>query len=179
MKERPILFNDDMVRAILSGQKTQTRRPVRPQPLEGYKLSHVGNGNTYNYPIWSAMFYLPDSTLSQSIKCPFGQPGDRLYVRETWKQYEKAVGYGERFHIEKFIAYKADETINSIINLVNGMTEIGDLPSICHTGQAGFCLESMKLRSREYRILRKKMPGQKVLKVKRIFLKRFTPFIQI
>lgn len=46
MKERPILFNGDMVRAVLAGQKTQTRRP--------------------------------------KFRCPYGQPGDRLWVRETF-----------------------------------------------------------------------------------------------
>jgi hypothetical protein len=65
MKERPILFNGDMVQAILSGQKVQTRRPIKPQPSEMLL--------TYDGEI--------DSLLQ---KCPFGQPGDRLWVRETW-----------------------------------------------------------------------------------------------
>lgn len=77
MKERPILFNGDMVRAILRGQKTQTRRPVMPQPfrtppgtLHGWEWNLHGKN-----VIWIAEAYLKC--------CPFGQPGDRLWVRET------------------------------------------------------------------------------------------------
>ena len=58
-KERSILFSGDMVRAILNGRKTQTRRPVKPQP--------AGE--------WAA----PGRTM-----CPLGQVGDHLWVRETW-----------------------------------------------------------------------------------------------
>lgn len=59
VKERPILFSAPMVRAILDGKKTQTRRIVKPQP-EG---------------AWAA----PGKTAS-----PYGVPGDRLWVRETF-----------------------------------------------------------------------------------------------
>jgi hypothetical protein len=79
MKERPILMNADMVRAILGGLKTQTRRPVKPQP-------EMGHGGEWTHPAcedepqWSAH-------LGEAIRwvCPFGQPGDRLWVRETWR----------------------------------------------------------------------------------------------
>lgn len=56
MKERPILFKGEMVRAILSGQKTMTRRVVKLYPAD---------------------------TVA-SVPCPYGQPGDRLYVRESF-----------------------------------------------------------------------------------------------
>jgi len=59
MKERPILFNAEMVRAILDGRKTQTRRVIKPQPII------VGDG--LSWPL-----------------CPYGIPGDRLWVRETF-----------------------------------------------------------------------------------------------
>lgn len=45
--------------------------------------------------------------------CPIC-PGDILYVRETWKYYEKAAGYGEAFHIEQRLAYKADENRSEV-----------------------------------------------------------------
>lgn len=61
MNEYPILFSGVMVRAILAGAKTQTRRVVRPGPLRGGAV---------------------DSPLFWS---PFGVPGDRLWVREIWK----------------------------------------------------------------------------------------------
>lgn len=74
MKERPILFSGAMVRAILSGQKTQTRRVVTPSP----DLIHCGipfiNGHGQGGP----------GTKDRFIRCPYGQPGDRLWVRETF-----------------------------------------------------------------------------------------------
>lgn len=57
MKEKPIIFSGPMVRAILEGRKTQTRRVVKPQPIDGNPCQR---------------------------SCPYGQPGDRLWVRETW-----------------------------------------------------------------------------------------------
>ncbi|UQA72699.1 hypothetical protein K1516_07375 [Stenotrophomonas maltophilia] len=72
MAERPILFNGAMVRAILSGQKTQTRRPVKGEALDWLGISKYG-------PEYVAV---PGNHL-----CPFGQPGDRLWVRETWKTH--------------------------------------------------------------------------------------------
>lgn len=80
MKERPILFNGDMVRAILHGHKTQTRRPVMPQPVRtppgtthGWEWERHGKN-----VVWIAELHLKH--------CPFGQPGDRLWVRETFAE---------------------------------------------------------------------------------------------
>jgi len=72
MKERPILFSGPMVRAILSGRKTQTRRIVKPQPDES-GLSKKDGAE-----------YWEDASGRKYI-CPFGVPGDRLWVRETWR----------------------------------------------------------------------------------------------
>lgn len=58
MKERPILFSAPMVRALLDGKKTQTRRIIKPQPLDGQP------------PV---------------ANCPYGRPGDRLWVKEAWR----------------------------------------------------------------------------------------------
>ena len=80
-KERPILFSGAMVRAILDGRKTQTRRAVKPQP----EVSEQGNliGDWLAKPLNGLLLpKLQDIT----IHCPYGQPGDRLYVRETWAQ---------------------------------------------------------------------------------------------
>ena len=72
MKERPILFNAEMVRAILSGQKPQTRRVVKPyEPRLG------------SIAVPSDVSYLPDFTCYRAT-CPYGDPGDQLWVRETW-----------------------------------------------------------------------------------------------
>ena len=72
MKERPILFSAPMVRAILAGTKTQTRRAVKPQP-------------THFNPVGVPRRARPDAPSSDVIRCPYGQPGDRLWVRETWR----------------------------------------------------------------------------------------------
>jgi hypothetical protein len=80
MKQRPILFNGAMVRAILSGQKTQTRRVMKVQPLlNGHFWQVYGAGWSDNVTSVPAM---PGHSLARN--CPFGQPGDQLWVREAW-----------------------------------------------------------------------------------------------
>lgn len=81
MREYPILFNGAMVRAILAGQKTQTRRAVKNPPAGGF----CGLKLTLGYPaskdsIWVGFGNPADP---QYVRCPFGEPGDRLWVRET------------------------------------------------------------------------------------------------
>lgn len=71
MKERPILFSAPMVRAILAGNKTQTRRVMKPQP------AWIGEP--------SVPFKTPDADPKGIIACTYGQPGDRLWVRESTK----------------------------------------------------------------------------------------------
>ena len=75
-KERPILFSAPMVRAILDGRKTVTRRPVK--------------GLKTNFPVVAAADGTPLRTGAcwdiggPILHCPFGKPGERLWVRETW-----------------------------------------------------------------------------------------------
>lgn len=71
MTSRPILFNGAMVRALLDGSKTQTRRVV--------KLTHAAHvKEPRGHRRWHPAD--PDATKA----CPYGQPGDQLWVRETW-----------------------------------------------------------------------------------------------
>jgi hypothetical protein len=70
MKHRPILFSTDMVQAILEGRKTQTRRVVKPQPMHDSAPPHK-DGNQWLH-------------MGDVYKCPYGQPGDVLWVREAW-----------------------------------------------------------------------------------------------
>lgn len=74
MTERPILFSAPMVRALLAGTKTQTRRVVKPQPFAQPEDDGSGGWEVY-----------AGDELSGTMRCPFGAPGDRLWVRETWK----------------------------------------------------------------------------------------------
>ncbi len=79
MRERPILFSGPMVRAILDGRKTQTRRVVKPQPdtsSDGYARVKIGP-HTHSGPT----SYLLEK-LAQ-FSSPFGVLGDRLWVRES------------------------------------------------------------------------------------------------
>lgn len=73
MKDRPILFSGPMVRAIREGRKTQTRRIVKEQrhPL-GYSIKPYGVAQEF-------------SGGTEAIRCPYGQPGDWLWVKETWR----------------------------------------------------------------------------------------------
>jgi hypothetical protein len=102
-KERPILFSSPMVRAILDGRKTQTRRIVKPQPVEPkpgplrhaakhpgpYFDAYCGERKTTENPRGMSdrwCWWIADDRpcpLSE-IRCPFGAPGDRLWVRETF-----------------------------------------------------------------------------------------------
>lgn len=77
--EKPILFKDDMIRAILEGRKTQTRRIIKPQP----ELT-TGSGFA-----WNGWLYGQGSTHAETVRnfakntCPYGKAGDRLWVREA------------------------------------------------------------------------------------------------
>lgn len=74
MKERPMLFSGPMVRAIIEGQKTVTRRVAKP-------IKHPDLGNIYA-PGALVLESEPQHVIERA--CPYGQPGDRLWVRETW-----------------------------------------------------------------------------------------------
>ncbi|WP_354678554.1 ASCH domain-containing protein [Cupriavidus plantarum] len=74
-KERPILFSGAMVRAILDGRKTQTRRVAKP-----VKHPDLGNIST---PGALVLEHEPHHVIERA--CPYGRPGDRLWVRETWQ----------------------------------------------------------------------------------------------
>lgn len=85
---RPILFSGEMVQAIRSGRKTQTRRVITPQPdreFFGPKTYHPSvtdrRGDMRPGPEQFGIF---DTCGEWSIRCPYGCPGDRLWVRETF-----------------------------------------------------------------------------------------------
>lgn len=90
MKERPILFNAPMVRAVLDGSKTQTRRILSPQPA-GEIQRHVCG--------------LPINSGGNLLICKHGQPGDRLYVRETWQHSNFPLG---PYDADCDVFYRAD-----------------------------------------------------------------------
>lgn len=99
MKARPIIFKPDMVSAILDGRKTKTRRIVKPSP--GYQASWMEPRLLLECPSASiasvdgavgAQFEHPLGGPFSWVRCPYGQPGDLLWVRETWQQSGLAYG---------------------------------------------------------------------------------------
>lgn len=105
MKERPVIFNGEMVRAILDGRKTQTRRIVKSDCMDigekddgsRWPWREHDEGGDYWYP------------------CPFGQVGDRLWVREAYQgplfnfdQMETYLEDTSKFERPEFCEYRAD-----------------------------------------------------------------------
>lgn len=97
MKERGMIFNGEMVRAILDGRKTQTRRLMKVQPSDGFHPTHNGydldlnahwytpgvvDKNGYLQPAKKDVFGVADE--NEGYTCPFGAVGDRIWVRETF-----------------------------------------------------------------------------------------------
>lgn len=84
MRERPILFSASMVRAILTGTKTQTRRVVKPQPVENYSVhGAVRETRGWAWPMRDGQCLSCPSDVMLAL-CPYGQPGDWLWVRESF-----------------------------------------------------------------------------------------------
>lgn len=75
MKERPVLFSGLRVRQILADQKVQTRRVINPQP------TWVTNGG-------GVMYWKTKVGMISEHACPYGKPGDRLWVRETFRLFD-------------------------------------------------------------------------------------------
>lgn len=110
---KPILFNDEMVRSILSGDKTCARRVVKPQPKSKLCYTFAGGGcGTWGYPssssheIWGEEYRLHDDITKDDLGKRWIPPyhaDDILYVRETWfkdvDRYMYRANYSDR---EKF-----------------------------------------------------------------------------
>lgn len=85
-KARPILFSAPMVRAILENRKTQTRRIVKPLP--SWQVHSVCMPDGAADP-WSVWFHFPETDRVGHIRhCPYGKPGERLWVREAWRTHK-------------------------------------------------------------------------------------------
>jgi hypothetical protein len=127
VKERPILFRDDMVRAILAGTKTQTRRLVKPQPPSGVGVLHCGeyapvvidrHGDEQpGVEVWGAY----DDDGEWGNRSPYGGPGDRLWVRETHALTGGTMP-AQVFDIESAdgVVYRADRAAASFTGYADG-----------------------------------------------------------
>lgn len=99
MKERPILFSGEMVRAILEGRKTQTRRVVKPLP--SWQVHSVCKPDGAADP-WAVWFHYPETDRVGHLReCPYGKPGNRLWVRETWASGYQNGCWGTIFAADK------------------------------------------------------------------------------
>lgn len=111
MKERGMIFNSEMVRAILDGRKTQTRRIMAPQPADDIERSAFPNPDAIGWK--SSLKHKHGSTTAHF--CPFGAVGDRILVRETfqgplfdYEQMEAFLEDGSKFEKPEFCQYAAD-----------------------------------------------------------------------
>ncbi|MDM7059127.1 hypothetical protein [Klebsiella pneumoniae] len=109
MKERGMIFNGEMVRAILDGQKTQTRRPIKWKQTRFTEIGEREDGSKWP---WSED---AEHALDFWHPCPFGSVGDRIWVRETFQgplfDFDLMDSYckdSTPFEKSEFCVYKAD-----------------------------------------------------------------------
>ena len=99
MREYPILYAGQMVRQILAGYKTETRRIVKLP--DGYEHNEVGAYCGLTLGMKHHLFCDPGPDIQ--LRCPYGVPGDRLWVRETWQAIhvyrDFETGHGEDFDV--------------------------------------------------------------------------------
>lgn len=123
-----MIFNGEMVRAILDGRKTQTRRIMKIQPSDGFHPTHNGydldlnahwytpgvvDKNGYLQPAKKDVFGVADE--NEGYTCPFGAVGDRIWVREAFQGplvseelLEEYRAYPEKFENPEYCEYAAD-----------------------------------------------------------------------
>lgn len=163
MKERPILFSGPMVQAILAGRKTQTRRAVKVPELNHSDFAK-GNGGAYldGNGFLSActnqrpgVFFYAGDKKGRKIRCPYGVPGDRLWVREKWyvNPCGECVGYaadGEpvghiykpkpSIHLPRKFARITLELTDVRVQRVQEITEVDAVAEGMRCGTEGQCV---------------------------------------
>lgn len=91
MKERPIIFSSEMVKAILEGRKTETRRIIKFPKVNPYIFKKIKVEKDKSIDLFELC---PHGYIKiGNLKCPYGQPGDRLWVRETYSISGNGVFY--------------------------------------------------------------------------------------
>lgn len=104
MRERPILFSAEMVRAILDRRKTETRRVMKPQPVI---VEHTDEGSHVEWSCGRWPRLQVDDLSDLPSYGPYGIPGDRLWVRETWNVMRWIKAEEERTGLQ-IVKYRAD-----------------------------------------------------------------------
>ncbi|MBS6501861.1 MAG: hypothetical protein KH415_09550 [Clostridium sp.] len=112
MSEKPILFNTEMVNAIMEGRKTVTRRIIKnvnDKDFIGFVTCSTSRSNEGKAGFGKGSFEdICNANIDEYVRPPY-KAGDILYVRETWKKYTKRIGKSESCRIAEFYGYKADE----------------------------------------------------------------------
>jgi len=102
VKERPILFKPELVRKIIAGEKTQTRRICKKQPSGYHYLQAMYGSSPDGHPFGERGLWrevgpdYPDGE-DDDLWCPYGAPGDRLWVREAWAPIEADLSSGKQW----------------------------------------------------------------------------------
>ncbi|GKI82181.1 morphogenetic protein [Klebsiella variicola] len=130
MTERGMIFNAEMVRAILDGRKTQTRRIMKVQPesnqlgllliTDSTKHSDIGKYH------WAESNATGNHVRSKLFSCPFGAVGDRIWVRETWSS-----DFANYYPNDR-VWYAADNNRRLDIEVVDGVRGIYSPESDVH-----------------------------------------------
>jgi hypothetical protein len=150
MRELPILFSAPMVRAILGGRKTVTRRAVGPQPqpwAEVIEMSpYVSTGpsgltHSYGKPGHAVQRTADDQRQHGLCKVPY-QVGDRLYVRETVRILENLDHGRARARYEADQTYATIHGLDRLKPILNGRC----VPNGCHREAARLWLEVIDVR---------------------------------
>jgi len=115
MNEKPILFSGEMVKAILAGRKTQTRRVIKfPKGNPVDVTRFIGRDDK---PNGEYGFHISERVISHHFKCPYGKIGDQLWVRETWRA--EAGSLTDQSKPYPFIYYRATDH-----NEIDGFTKL-------------------------------------------------------
>ena len=130
MKERGMIFNGEMVRAILDGRKTQTRRIMTVQPESSeFGLRYIAESSLakdVGMYFWSQSDACGMKVRSKPFACPYGKPGDRIWVRETWSS-----DFANYYPNDR-VWYAADNNRRLDIEVVDGVRGIYSPESDVH-----------------------------------------------
>ncbi|HHG1645059.1 TPA: morphogenetic protein [Klebsiella pneumoniae] len=130
MKERGMIFNGEMVRAILDGRKTQTRRVMKVQPESNQLGLLLITDSTKRSDIskyhWAESNATGNHVRSKLFSCPFGAVGDRIWVRETWSS-----DFANYYPNDR-VWYAADNNRQLDIEVVDGVRGIYSPESDVH-----------------------------------------------